>query len=92
MIETEYNIGDTLLINYSEDNLLISQDSTYFKDFFEKGLLKTKKNNRFVVQKLVYNGEHAYRLGNSDWIYVEHKDIRIGKILLTEKSFRVFGP
>lgn len=88
----EYDLGDTLIIDYSEDNLLISKSSIYFKDFFEKGLLKTKKNNRFVVQKLVYNGEHAYRLGNSDWIYVEHKNIRIGKILLIEKSFRVFGP
>ncbi len=88
----EYNLGDTLIIDYSEDNLLISKGSIYFKDFFEKGLLDKKKNNRFVVQKLVYNGEHAYRLGNSDWIYVEHKNIRIGNILLTEKSFRGFGP
>lgn len=88
----EYDLGDTLLIDYSEDNLLISKGSIYFKYIFEKGLLDNKKNNRFVVQKLVYNGEHAYRLGNSDWIYVEHKNIRIGKILLIEKSFRVFGP
>jgi hypothetical protein len=91
-MQKEYNVGDTLLIDYSEKDLLISKSSIYFKDLFEKGILTTKKNNRFVVQKLVYNGEHAYRLGNSDWIYVEHKNIRIGKMLLTEKSFRVFGP
>lgn len=90
----EYDLGDTLLIDYSEDNLLISKDSNYFEERFmldwSRGVVS--KNHRFVVQKLVYNGEHAYRLGNSDWVYVDPKNIRIGKILLTEKSFRVFGP
>lgn len=90
----EYNIGDTLLIDYSEENLLISRNSNYFEERFTLDWAKgvASKNNRFVVQKLVYNGEHAYRLGNSDWIYVEPQHIRIGKILLTEISFRVFGP
>ena len=94
MIQTEYNIGDTLLIDYSKENLLISQDSTYFGDRFASHWedYTTDKNNRFIVQKLVYNGEHAYRLGNSDWVYVQYESIRIGKILLTEKCFRVFGP
>lgn len=91
---TEYNLGDTLLIDYSEENLLISKNSNYFEERFtldwDRGV--ASKNNRFIVQKLVYNGEHAYRLGNNDWIYVEPDKIRIGKILLTEKSFRVFGP
>lgn len=88
-----YDIGDTIRIKGSNDSLhVISKDSAYFTGTFSSFWHKRPldKMNRFIVQKLTYDGSFAYKLGSGVWIHLEDTQLSIARILLVEKNYRSF--
>lgn len=79
----KFNKGDTVLIDVDIEGIVVNSGDLSFSKAEYISL-----KNRFIVQNITYNNHYAYRLGSGAWIHTKIDEMKIGRVLLTEKSYR----
>ena len=83
MVLKKFKRGDTVLIDVDIESIVVNSDDLSFSKAKYISL-----KNRFIVQNITYNNHYAYRLGSGAWIHTKIEEIKIGRVLLTEKRYK----